>query len=258
MKRIIWLLLLAAVSVEADSPNTASELYPLMSQWLDLESQKGRLESDWALRQLELERRLQLYEAEEKALRELLSQVESSSEEADERRASLSEEQTALEKQQSLLESQIQRVSHRMQSMQPRLPPPVRQQWREKNALLGDDSAGNSKKLERILALFKLAEEFNDRVALNEVAMEVPAADGGTETVMVTQIYLGLSQGWYVSENGRRYGYGRARDGQWQWFHNSQAERELGAPLAVDKLLQLRSILQEPAKAEFIALPVQL
>ena len=82
------------------------------------------------------------------------------------------------------------------------------------------------------------------------------ALAGAEAQVMVTQIYLGLSQGWYISDDGRVYGYGRATAQGWRWWHGDQADEVLGRSLQPEALQAVRAMLENPAAARMIALPV--
>jgi hypothetical protein len=116
----------------------------------------------------------------------------------------------------------------------------------------------NSEKLERLLGLFKLVEEFDDRVALNRITMELPDTNGQLQQLFVTQIYLGVGQGWYVSDDGSAYGYGRATKLGWSWWHGDQASAELGRELDPQDLLRVRSVLENPTTATFVSLPIKI
>lgn len=255
MKRISWILL-AAIPVIASAQTPSVD--KLVDDWLSLEIQKGHLQSNWNLRQDDLERRLVLLEAEKASLKELLAKSNQSSNEVDQQRLELLKSQEQLEQEQQSLESALIAAIQQAQALHTRLPPPLHSEWSEKFPLLLEEGVSISEKLERLLGLFKLVQEFDDRVALHSGTLDIPAASGEARKLLVSQIYLGTSQGWYVSSDGKTYGYGRATPLGWTWWHGTDAEAELGKRLDPDVLLKAKSMLENPTSAEFISLPVKL
>ncbi len=255
MKYLSWILLV--VCPLSALAQTSPGLDKLVDDWLNLEIQKGHLQSTWNLRRADLEQRLSLLDTEHNSLTELLAKRSEISSDVDQRRLTLLETQDRLEKEQQSLDAQLQETLQLAQALHTRLPPPLRAEWQEKFPLLQEDGVKTSEKLERLLGLFKLAEDFNDRVALHSGTLDIP--DGtGVRKILVSQIYLGITQGWYISQDGKTYGYGRATPLGWQWWHGPEADIELGHRLDPALLLKARAILENPTTAEFIALPVKL
>lgn len=236
-------------------PVLAEDSYALMLKWLDLEGQKSKLQSEWQARQAILDRRLELLDIEKQAIEEAMARARSATGKVDERRQALLASQQELEREQALLRQQLRGAIGRAEQIQARLPPPVQAQWSERLSKITDDAATDSQKLERLLSMYKLLQEFDDRVALHKAPLRLPSA-GAEAQVMVTQIYLGLSQGWYVSEDGQVFGYGRSTPQGWRWWHGDGASEVLGRPLDADALLAVRAMLENPAAAKLIPLPV--
>lgn len=253
--RQLALLPMLSPAAFADDNNSLDRL---MSEWLTLERQKGALQIEWNERRDHLERRLELLTSEEKSLREVIQQKSETRGEVDERRLSLLETQEKLEREQAELASRIEQATASAETLKPRLPPPLQVQWDGKLSLLSSEDASNSEKLERLLTLFKQVEEFNSRVAMHRSTMELAGPDGESRMQLVTQIYLGAGQGWYVSDDGRAYGYGRSTKLGWNWWHGDEASKELDRGLDPRALLQVRSVLENPTTAAFISLPVKV
>lgn len=247
--------LLFSQTAAAESNQTLDKL---MLQWLEIESQKGRLQSEWSLRKAELDQRLNLMNIEQTALTEIVVQGSKATNDVDQRRLSLLQSQDKLELEQTQVDSQIQTTTTLIQALKIKLPPPLQSEWNEKLPLLLQKGVSNSEKLERILSLLKLVEDFNNRVALNRTTMTLPNSQGETVELLVTQFYLGTAQGWYVSDDGAVYGYGRATALGWTWWHNQDASKELGRALNPKTLLALRAILENPTSATFISLPIKI
>ena len=257
MKVLYSFLFVAAVSlpsVSAEQP----KLNDLVEQWLNIESQKGQLQLNWNIRQQQLEQSQTLLSSEILILKQALKKTDSKKTDVDKRRLELSEKQSLLEQEQIQVKKQIVQATQFSTSLIKLLPPPLQIQWQEKILLLAQESVSDSEKLERLLSLFKLVHDFDERIALNRASMEIPTTNEKSQNLLVTQMYLGVSQGWYVSDDGLFYGYGRAGELGWQWWHNEAASAELGRVLNPEELLKLKSILQKPTTAEFIDLPVKV
>lgn len=230
----------------------------LMQKWLQLESQKGKLQTEWAERKTELERRQQLLTAEQKSLDEVLSQTVDARSDTDERRKSLLTDQERLEQEQALMTKEVNKAKASLQSIQFRLPPPLAAEVDGKMQSL-ESGLTASETLERLLSIYKLMNEFNQRVAINKATIDVPVTgQDAPRSLRVTQVYLGLTQGWYLSEDASEYGYGRATTLGWKWWSNHEAERELGQKLDPREIKTLISIMENPALANVVSLPVKL
>lgn len=251
------ILPVAVILLIAQFSSATETLDKLMTQWLSLESQRGNLESDWRDDRLMLERRLQLYDREMEVLQEKVDKAQSTRDSVDQRRAELIEKQEKLELEQVDAKKYLEIAEAHIEALSPRLPPPLQSQWQEKKSLLADDSASDSEKLERVFVMLKMADEFDSRIAINRSSMTIPDSQDSTK-IIVTQIYLGLSQGWYISDGGKYRGYGRATLTGWLWWHGDDAENELGYALDSVKLLQLREILENPVLAAYMTLPIKL
>ncbi|MCR6652198.1 MAG: DUF3450 domain-containing protein [Cellvibrionaceae bacterium] len=60
---------------------------------------------------------------------------------------------------------------------------------------MAEDAASNSEKLERMLTLFKMAEEFDSRIALHRGELNIDGEGQNSLLVQVNQIYLGGGAG---------------------------------------------------------------
>jgi hypothetical protein len=257
MKILCCVLSLATLSFTAISAENIS-LNKLMEQWLNVESQKGKLQLDWNIREQQLSQTYNLLSAEKSTLETLLKKTDTEKSDVDSRRFELSAEQSLLEQEQREVKDNIQQATLFSRAFLNRLPPPLQVKWQEKLLLLTQEGATDSEKLERILTLYELANEFDEQIGLNRTSMEVPLSDGSSQNLLVTQMYLGLSQGWYVSDDGLHYGYGRASEVSWQWWHNQSASAQLGRVLSAQDLLEFKRILEKPTSAKFINLPVKV
>lgn len=256
MKRIIWMFIVVVPGFAL--AESAIKSTQLMDDWLNLEIQKGQLQSSWSQREQDLEQRLSLLDVELRRLNDVAAQRVEAANDVDQKRSEFLQKQERLEQEQALMAAQLQRTHLRIKSLMPRLPPPLQSEWQTQIDLAAEESASNSEKLERLLALFKMAEEFDGRVALHRGELNMDTKGDDAVVVQVNQIYLGLSQGWYISDDGRLYGYGRAAPQGWQWWHGEAADAELGGTLHPAQINQVYRMLQNPTTADFVALPVKI
>jgi len=256
MKRLLWIFIAAfPFTTLADTSNSPEKL---MDDWLNLEIQKGQLQSSWSQREQNLDQHLALLEIESERLKEALARRTEISGDVDERRSMLLQQQEQLEQEQSNLKAQLEIAWRGVKSLHPRLPPPLHSEWQAQLDQITPDVLNNSEMLERLLALFKMMEEFDGRIALHRGVIPSPLPEQADAVVLVNQIYLGASQGWYVSDDGETYGYGRATPLGWKWWHGVEAEQELGMALKPEAIDQVRRILENPTTADFVALPVKI
>ena len=256
--KIFWLVGLIVTIVfnltaHASDEKSAAEL---MQQWINLESQKGKLQTDWSQRQQQLQQRLTLFKLEQDALEQVIKKSSEVTNDVDTNRLALTTEQSKLEAEQQQVSAQLALMTDNLQNLVNRLPPPLQQEWLKKIPLINASTNSNSEKLEHILSLFKLANEFDQRIAMHRTSMPITSLDGKAQQILVTQIYIGLSQGWYVNEDGAVYGYGRADQLGWQWFSQQDADSELGTVFPIASLIKLRDTLDNPTQASYLTLPV--
>ncbi|NTS76681.1 DUF3450 family protein [Catenovulum sp. SM1970] len=255
MKKIIALILLSFSSFSmAESYNQLNEL---MNQWLQLESQKGRLQQEWQARNEYLKQKQQLLTLEKNELSSLLKKADENKNQVDEKRLALTNKQQNLENQQAILDEQLVQAIEFIAVVQPRLPPPLQDEWQDKASLLHSETATSSEKLERLLVLLKSADEFNQRVAINQSMMTIEH-QGQEKTILVDQIYLGLTHAWYISEDNSHFGYGRSEQLGWKWWHGDNTKAVLNSPLQPEDIANVRKILAQPTLAKYVQLPLAL
>jgi len=256
MRVLLTFVLLFPILTEAAESTSLSEL---MTTWLNLESQRGKLITDWSERKQLLENRISLLDRETEVLKEMLNKASDDVSDVDERRQALTAEQQKLEQQQTLMRGAVDRAIIQLQTLSARIPPPLVQDWQKGLEQLNREELSLSEKLEKILSLSKSAEQFERRVAVHRDVMELPAEDQTLRNVQVTQIYLGLSQGWYVNSTGDRFGYGYATANGWQWQHMTEKNQNTG-DIDVDakQLLRILAMIENPTQAEYLTLPVSI
>lgn len=246
--------LLWPLSTLANPQNTAE----LVEQWITLEVQKGHLQKEWVKRREGLDQRIQLLDIEEQRLNEILNQKTTQTNEVDQRRAALLESQNKLEIEQQSILDQIGKNITQIQKFADRLPDPLKEVWVDKLLRLNDSKVTQSEKIEALLSSYKALDEFNQRIALHQAPLQIKNSQGELQEIMVTQMYLGHLQGWYINDTGTAYGYGRATPQGWVWWHNDETKAVLPSPLLPGSISKTRKILEHPMDADYISLPVNI
>lgn len=253
MKRIT--LLMTAMSIQFTSIATESEPL-LLERWLKLEQQTGSLQVNWAEREVVLKQQLSLLKKEETALRKIIKSGNDNSNKVSRERIEIAKKQLALEKYNDSTQNQITLTIDYINHIVNRLPTPLRAQWKKSIEHLNSVNEP-SMQLETIFKLLKQVDDFDKRVALHSGLIEIPS-DQGTKKVLVEQVYLGLTHGWYISKDKQYYGYGRSENDTWQWWHNDQSKTVLGKTLTADSITEVVNILRSPTSARYIKLPLAL
>jgi hypothetical protein len=244
----------------------AQDLDKLVLQWSKLEQQYSEIDTRWAERKPLVEQQLRLLREENLQLQTLLDGHISASSDVKKRRFDLLDEQTQMEKIQELMKLDLIQISSVVLAMHKRLPPPIKEQWNRSIALLTGANAGNnsglltnSERLEKLLMMLKNIERFEKRPALHQTTMRVEKlnkvnhknSDDNMIEIQVDQVYLGVSQGWYISKNGEYWGEGYSAKTGWQWSHQS-------SEVSVEELRKTVKILNNSTEAMIVTLPIKL
>lgn len=235
------LLLVVASAARGDA---TGEMEALTLQWTALERQRNVLESNWRDQQPVLEQQLALLERERRELASFLEQTETAQDEVEERRLELLDRQSVLEQQQASLERELQAAIVQVQSLHRQLPPPMVAAWNERLPELKADVATTSERLQVLLEMLGDLDDFDRKLSLHEEVMVL--ADG--QEHLVSEVYVGLSHGWYVSTDGIYAGAGHPGPGGWQWRRSEEPE-------AITRVI---AIVERRRNAELVALPVAL
>lgn len=242
------LTLLGATVVQAQEPWREAD--QLVEQWNSLERQNSVLESRWRERQSLLQLQLELLERERQSLRDFIGSRRASTDEVDQRRLQLAEDQVRYETNQEAMEESLVGAERALQAMLPRLPPPLQSAWQgEMSKLSSYESPTPSQRLQTVVTMLSAAIEFDNRVTVHTTMMD----DAADNPVEVRQMYLGLAQGWYLSSDRRLVGYGRAGPDGWQW---SEALHQPAQ--TADELTRAFDMIENPAIAAPVSLPVLL
>lgn len=200
-------------AIQAGAETAIQSASALTTEWIQIENQHSRLLRDWAQTQEALEQQIRLLKAERELLQETLQANKGDRDEVAQAREELLAQQEQMEADQQRLQEVLESASVALRSLQPQLPPPLQQKWQEPMARLTGTSSSASEKLQALLALQGDFDAFNQRIALHTTTMSL--SDG--RDILADQIYLGVSQGWYISADGKHFGTGRPTPMGWRW-----------------------------------------
>jgi len=225
------LLLLAvppAGMTQAVDADPVREIDTLALQWTSLAHQKDRLEANWREQKPVLEQQLSLLDRETRELNDFLAASAEQQDEVEQKRLELLEEQTRLEGEQSVLERALVQAGIKLRALHPQLPPPLFAAWAEDLPRFDDTILTASEKLQLVTELMGQIDDFERKVTLNEAVMTL--ADGREH--LVKQVYLGLSHGWYVTDDQRFAAAGTTGPDGWQWTAVDEAQ-EIAAIIGI-------------------------
>lgn len=229
----------------------------LVDQWVSIEAQRENIILDWAEKKQSLLQQIALLEAEHEALTKVAENNRLKIDQNREERLQLAQAQEDLEKEQLQMEKAVESAALKMLALQEILPPPLQNAWQFHARELNKSEISTSERLDHVLRLLKNFDSFNQRIVVSESIIHVPDKDG-LHPVLVKQVYLGVSQGWFASEDGRYYGFGKAVKGKWHWYFQEEADQYLGETLSPSRILEVANITENPALAELVALPISI
>lgn len=240
----VVLLFIAVVFSANNQAQTVETTDKLTAQWLAVEDQTRVLQAGWQADRPVLEQRIRLLNAEINQLSEFIKQTKTRTNSVDEKRSQLLQQQNQLEQQQKQTETTINRLAAQLNHHQTRIAPAIAANEQGTNTS-GNDITSNTAKLQYVLSRIEQLQQFNQRVGQHQGVIEL-----NQQSLMVDQLYLGLSYAWFVSKDNQTAGYGRVVNGQWQW----QAAPSLNG----GSVRQALKILNNQALPQYISLPVEL
>lgn len=226
------------------------EIQDLVRRWANLERQSTALSTSWRQQEPLLRQRLELLEWEKSQLETLIGNSEQDTNTVERRRSELLALQNTMESDQASLAQSLRRAMAALTNLHQQLPPPLHAGWESKLAALDERVAGDPEqalnfRLESALAMLGQLEDFQVRISVHESTI-----DRSGREILVEQIYLGASHGWYVSADDQIAGYGQVTPAGWQWFDNVEVD-----PATVRGAL---TMLETNNNIEMVALPLRL
>ncbi len=228
-------------------------LNTLTEQWLQIENQRGSARQLWEDQKFILDQQIDLYSQNKN---ELISKIENSKKNrghVDEERLTILGKQSKLETQQKLIQEKVNIAFHKLKLIQNSLPPPLKNKWNSEleDFIVNENKTGEA--LETLLSLLKDFYEFEDRIVLHNG--NIINAQG--ESILVTQLFLGVSKGWYLSKDKKHYGYGESSAAGWRWWHKEEISNVI-PNFNFEQIYDVIQTIENPEKAKIASLPIRI
>ena len=220
----------------------------LTERWVAIEQQRTAIRSNWLERERITRTQIKLLRAERQSLRTFLNNAAQSDTEIDQRRNALISEQQQLEARDAALQLDMRMIVDELVVIQKQIPPPLQSKWEGYLAKLDQEKLSISEKLSIVLVLLDETEDFSKRIALHKSRMTF-----GDRTILVNELYLGLSHGWYISDDASAWGSGRAHETGWRW---QEAPNDPG--LDNSQLYETIKLVESGKASGLVSLPVSL
>lgn len=242
---IIWIFTSGAIAQANVTEHTDS----LIKKWLSIEQQRNAMVNDWNQQKPLLEQRLTLLKQEQVKLEEDLNTDSVNDTDVEKKRADLLSSQNDMEAAEGQLESSLIKYYQLVSELQPQLPPPLQKSWQSKLTGVEFQNADTTLRLSTLLALLEQLNDYQQRISHVQSALILPSISGDKE-MMVHQIYLGLSQAWYVSLDGSLVGRGQPSNDGWQWVADETVNGKT--------VLNAIAMMERKTEAKFLELPIIL
>jgi len=236
-------------AVAADPAAAINETRALLRQWTETRQTLAKTKADWQVERQILEQSIQLHEAELRLLDKQTEQAEQQSSAADKARVALQDEQKRLEAAANAVGAAIDQFEDRVVKQMKAFPEPLLRTIAPLARRIPDADKRKklslSERMQNVVGILSEVDKFNNTIS---VSKETRKAADGTE-YSVDTLYLGLSQAFFVSQNGQRAGVGYPAEGVWQW-----ADKPELAP-RIRQALDMHNNLKPAA---FVGLEVQV
>jgi hypothetical protein len=220
-----------------------------IERWVETQRLISREERDWALGREILDDRIEIVQREVASVDGKIREADGSITELDRKRDELVAESDRLRAAAADLEGTVAAIEARTKSLLARVPEPLRERVRPLSQQLPGDSVPEGLTVENryqnVVGILNEIHKFQRDITMKSEVRSLP--DGSSSEV--TAVYLGISQGYYVSNNGLIAGIGAPSDDGWTWTPANERAKEIGEVIA---------ILKNERVAEFVAIPVQI
>ncbi|MBL8860491.1 MAG: DUF3450 family protein [Planctomycetes bacterium] len=220
-----------------------------LERWVETRRVISLEQSDWQVGKEVLESRAAVLLREIEALQGRIGDARGSIAEADKKREALLEENARLKEASASLATTVAGLEARTRALLRRLPDPIRERVKPLSQRLPDETAEArstlSERFQNVVGILNEIDKFHRTITLTS---EVRQLGDGT-TAEVTAIYLGISQGYFVTASGLSAGTGTSGAEAWVWTPANDAASRIARAIAV---------LKNEHVAEFVPLPMRI
>lgn len=208
-----WVLLVGFSVVGQTKPGETRSHF---KEWLDTEKAISREKEDWNARKVWLNEHISLTQRELVSLKEKIAEFEEKASTTDEQRLKLLDREAILQQQQKRVTEILVKLEHRLQQLRPGLPEPLLQDlelaYHKLPAAGAETSIGLADRLQNVIGVLSDIFTFDKKITITESLHQ--SADG-TE-YLVTVLYLGLGQAYFIGTNDAGIGFPSSEGWKWE------------------------------------------
>ena len=239
----------ARPSDEQDTVEAVDNVRAALEEWVDVRRTISKEKRDWAEGKEILEERIEIVRNEIEALRKQIADTEAEIAEADEKQGDLVKQNEELQAATAELAQMVVGIEDRVQGLLKRLPDPINEKVQVLAQLIPEDKQTDKLSLgARFSTIVGILNEVNKAQLKIEMTSEIRELGSG-DSAEVTALYIGISQAYYATADGRYAGKGTGTEQGWVWTPANDAAPEIAKAIA---------ILQSEEGAAFVKLPLQV
>lgn len=247
-------LLLAALAAATALPaqeatDAVATTRTTVEKWVETRSLVSKEIRDWALGKESLTARLGVVQREIESLQKRIVTTEAGIADGDKKRAELLAENEVRKASAAQLEQRIATLEARLVAMLPRLPEPLRDRVKPLSQRLPRAGEASKQSLgerwQNVVGVLNEVDKWNREITVTSEVRQL----GEGQSVEVAVLYVGVSQGFYATGNGKIAGFGTSTAEGWQWKPANELAPDVLRAIAIFKSEQV---------AAFVRLPVQV
>jgi len=227
----------------------AQEAREATRRWQELNDAIAAERENWRLGKQLLQASIDSVERRIEDVTESIQETQGSITAADEERLELIEENEQLKAATAGLDELVAQLERRMKALFARMPLPARDLVRPLAQRIPEDPDDTSQSLglryQNVVGALTLVNKTHQDITTTSEVREVSTG----ESAEVATIYIGLSQAYYVSADGRFAGVGFAGEDGWDWRPADEAAPEI---------LRASDILEGGGTAAYVQLPLEV
>lgn len=244
------LLSISAISSIAEmAGNDVESTRATLDKWVETRRIISKEKQDFVLSKEILNERIELVTREIDSLKKKIIETETSITEADEKRATLMDENDKFKEASGSLGVLVMSLEYMMKDLIVRLPDPLKEKIKPLTQRLPQDPKDTKMSLgerfQNIVGILNEVDKFNREITATSEVRDLP--DGTSSEV--TALYVGISQGYYANAKGTIAGVGTFSPKGWMWTPANEAAADIS---------QAISILKNEAIATFVKLPIEI
>ncbi|MFI4912990.1 MAG: DUF3450 family protein [Sedimentisphaeraceae bacterium JB056] len=245
---VIFAVFCTAVSAD-DAFGNIKNTRSVLEKWVETQQIISKEKADLQTSTQTLNDRIELVSREIESLQSKIDDAKNSIAEADKKRNEMIEENNKLKEASSSLVDVITAMENRTKDILKKLPNPIRERVKPLSQRLPEDITKTelsvSERFQNVVGILNEIDKFNREITVTSELRELE--DGSS--VEVASLYIGISQGFYVSTGENVAGIGFSGPDGWIWKADNAAAAQISDAIA---------ILKNEKVASFVKLPVEV